>query len=132
MALRDYLPDGCCYIPADIHRWTPDVRYVDIDANKFPEGAFDCVVLLGVLEYLMKPEWAFAFARRCATAMVVSYCHPTTSDILSRDVNGWINAFSMEDFRKLAAEGRWQVARSETFRVSPHTRQLVYQLIRDD
>jgi hypothetical protein len=132
MALRDYLPDGCSYIPADIHQWTPDVRHVDVDANTFPEGVFDFVVLLGVLEFLTEPELAFAFARRRATAMVVSYCHPTTSDIQSRDINGWVNAFSMDDFCKLAAESRWQIARSETFRVQPRTRQMIYQLLRGD
>jgi hypothetical protein len=64
--------------------------------------------------------------------MVVSYCHPATSDILSRDVNGWINAFSLDDFRKLVAESRWQIARSEMFRVQPRTRQMIYQLLRGD
>jgi hypothetical protein len=132
MALRHYVPAGCSYIPADIYQWAPEVRPVDVDANVFPEGMFDCVVLLGVLEFLTKPELAFAFARNCATAMVVSYCHPATSDLESRQVNGWINAFSMEDFRKLAAESRWQVARSEQFRVQPRTHQMIYQLLRDD
>jgi hypothetical protein len=132
MALRHYLPAGCSYIPADIHQWTPEVRHVDVDANTFPEGMFDCVVLLGILEFLTKPELAFAFARNCATAMVVSYCHPATSDLESRQVNGWINAFSMEDFRKLTAESRWQIARSETFRVQPRTRQMIYELLQGD
>lgn len=132
MALRHYLPAGCSYIPADIYQWTPEVRHVDVDANTFPEGMFDCVVLLGVLEFLRKPELAFAFARSRAMAMVVSYCHPMTSALLSRHVKGWLNAFSMEDFRKLAAESRWQIARSGTFREQPRTRQMIYQLLRDD
>jgi 2-polyprenyl-3-methyl-5-hydroxy-6-metoxy-1,4-benzoquinol methylase len=132
MALRHYLPTGCDYIPADIHQWTPEVRHVDVDANTFPGGMFDCVVLLGVLEYLTKPELAFAFARNRATAMVVSYCHPTKSDLQQRDKAGWINAFSMDDLSNLAAENRWRIARSETFRVSPHTRQMVHQLFQGD
>jgi len=37
----------------------------------------------------------------------------------------------MEDFRKLTAESRWQIARSETFRVQPRTRQMIYELLRD-
>jgi hypothetical protein len=132
MALRRYLPAGCSYIPADIHRWTPEVRHVDVDANAFPDGTFDCIVLLGVLEYLTKPELAFAFARSRARTMVVSYCHPTTADFQSRDEVGWLNAFSTEQLAELAAQSRWRIARSETFRASPQTRQMVYQLLWDD
>jgi hypothetical protein len=130
MALRHYLPAGCRYIPADMQQWTPDVRHVDVDADTFPDGTYDCVVLLGVLEYLKRPELAFAFAQRCAPAMVVSYCHPATSDLRWRDEMGWINAFSLEELRELVAESNWRMARSDTFKLSPQTRQLIHLLLR--
>ena len=112
-----------------MQQWTPEVRYVDVDANTFPEEAFDCVVLLGVLEYLQTPERAFAFAQSRATSMVVSYCHPATSDFRLRDEMGWINSFSMEEFLELAAKSNWRIARSDTFKLSAQTRQSVYLLL---
>ena len=56
MTLRKYLPGGCVYIPADLVKWAPEVRHVDVDAGIFPEGEFDYVILLGVIEYLNRPE----------------------------------------------------------------------------
>lgn len=128
MALQRYLPDGCVYCPADLYQWTPAVRHVDIDANVFPDGTFDCVVLLGVIEYLTKPELAFHFGRERASAMVISYCYPVTADHRSRASAGWINAFSPEGLGAQMANNGWDILRSETFGRSVDTHQVIHAL----
>lgn len=130
MALRQHLPPGCLYRPADLYQWTPQVRHADIDANIFPDGTFDCVVLLGVIEYLTKPQLAFRFAQGCASAMVISYCYPLAPDH-SREQAGWVNAFSSDEFRALAADHGWKICRSETFGRSKGVHQMIHALDRD-
>jgi hypothetical protein len=129
MTLRNYLARGCTYIPADLYQWTPEVRRVDVDNDIFPSGKFDFVVLLGVIEYLTKAELVFAFAREHAASMVVSYCHPKGTDAQRGDGLGWVNAFSVEDFRNLLAKSEWRMARSETFRQSAHVHQMIHWLL---
>ena len=126
MALRRHLPSACTYHPADLYQWTSDVRQVDIDKRIFPEGAFDYVVLLGVLEYLAKPQLAFHFAKCCASAMVISYCYPITPDIRTRELSGWVNAFSPDELRYFAQENGWKITQSETFRRSAQTHQMLH------
>jgi hypothetical protein len=127
-ALRRYLPVGCTYSPADLYQWTPEVHQADIDTNIFPEGTFGCVVLLGVIEYLQKPELAFRFAKGCASAMVISYCHPLIADPRPRVRVGWVNAFSLDELSNLAAKNGWVLTQSATFQRSAQTHQMIYAL----
>jgi hypothetical protein len=128
MALRDHLPAGCSYRPADLYRWSPEVLHADIDADLFPDVAVDCVVLLGVIEYLTQPQLAFRFARSRAAAMVVSYCHPLTPDPVPRARAGWINAFSPQALAELVAGSGWLLARSDSYGKSGEMHQLIHVL----
>jgi Methyltransferase domain len=128
MSLRRYLPPDCTYHPADLYPWTSGVHHADVDANIFPQGSFDCVVLLGVIEYLTKPWLAFRFAQSSASAMVISYCYPLTAECRSREQAGWVNAFSPDQLSNLAAEYGWAIGKSETFHRSPQTHQMIHAL----
>jgi hypothetical protein len=128
MALRRHLPPDCTYHPADLYQWTSDVRQADIDERIFPEGAFDCVVLLGVLEYLTKPQLAFHFAKGCASALVISYCYPLTPDPRPRERVGWVNAFSPDELGNMAADCGWGIVQSETFGRSTVIHQVIHLL----
>ena len=130
MALAKHLPGGCTYTAADLTEWSEEVRRVDVDADLFPAGEFDCIVLLGVIEYLARPQNVFRYARTTATAMVVSYTHPVGIPALEpRRQSGWINAYSESEFAAIAAEGNWHIARSEIFHLSPITRHIVHALV---
>ncbi len=126
MGLRGYLPEGCAYIPADLVRWTPDVQFIDVDANLFPDLRFDTTVMLGVVEYLRFPELAFQFCRGRAASMIVSYCHPKTPDPARRIEAGWVNAFSQEELSAVAAKGAWRLCGSETYRTSDAVVQRIH------
>jgi hypothetical protein len=128
MALRRHLPINCPYVPADLYPWNPEVCHVDIDANIFPTGTFGCVVLLGVIEYLTRPQLAFRFAQGCALTMIISYCHPLTGDREPRRQAGWINAYSQEELGGLVSEYGWRIAHSQTFHRSVQTHQMIHAL----
>lgn len=128
MALRKYLPKGAAYVPADLHQWTSEVRGVDVDANVFPPDRIDCVIMLGVLEYLTYPENAFRYARSSCSGMIVSYCHPLTPDNSTRAASGWVNAYSVPDLEHLAGAQGWLICSSETFRMSHLTHQMIHFL----
>jgi hypothetical protein len=128
MALRRHLPPDCTYRPADLYQWTAEVAHADIDANVFPDGRFDCMVILGVFEYLAKPQLAFRFGRERASAMVISYCHPLTADHRSRARAGWVNAFSPDELGNLAADNGWDILHSETYGRSAETHQVIHAL----
>jgi hypothetical protein len=132
MALRQHLPRSCVYIPADLFTWTSEVRHVDIDADSFPGGEFGCAILLGVIEYLKRPDLVFRFAKAHARSMIVSYCHPrTAANLLERDKVGWVNAFSMEALASLAARENLHISHSEMFRELASTRQMIHVLTPD-
>lgn len=67
-ALRDHLPEGCEYTPADLPEF-------DMNAGLWPEGAFDVAVMAGVLEYADRPDEALLRLRELAPLAIVTYAH---------------------------------------------------------
>ena len=128
MALGDYLPSGCVYLPADLVQWTPEVRFVDVDASIFPDEPFDVVTMLGVIEYLEAPQNVFRHCRGRANSVVLSYCHPKSEDDTIRQQVGWVNAFSPADLSSLFELSGLSLVRSELYRESAPVRQMLYLL----
>src|SRR5262245_59334116 len=63
MALARHLPEGCAYQPADVAARDARTIVVDLNTQDIPRAAVadaDIVVMLGVWEYLYKPENVFA------------------------------------------------------------------------
>src|SRR5438552_7998724 len=52
MALGSLLKPGCVYQPADVVERRPGCFVVDLNRREFPEGRYDVVTFLGVLEYV--------------------------------------------------------------------------------
>lgn len=127
MQLKSFLPGGCAYTPADQTKWTEDVIKVDLDQQDFPPGRFDCVVLLGVLEYLQAPAFPITRAAETCSRLITSYCHPLPdTDIARRRQNGWVNDLSEADLTSLFAAAGWTLSHSEVFQVSKKFRQNLY------
>lgn len=108
--------------------WTKDIHYVDLDCGVFPLGAFDAIVILGVLEYLRKPSFALQQARRCTGLIVMSYCHPVESGAMDhRRSRGWVNAFSEPEFESLIGRRRWSIKDQTTISNNNNTKQVLYR-----
>lgn len=127
MQLRDYLPTGCRYTPADLTQWTEEVHSIDLDAGQFPPGTYDCAVILGVLEYLQQPQDVLQWAQSTCDRLVVSYCHPTpVATVRNRRRKHWINGFSESEFRDLLIGAGWHVSSTAIHSTRLRHQQVVY------
>ena len=121
--LRAALPEGVAYTGADLNPLEPDYLRLDLDADPMPDGAFDYVVLLGVLEYLHRPEEAFAKCLQYADTVILSYCFPidgADATLRWRRKLGWVNDFSERDLYAIAAGNGhylvdWQLYEQQEF-----------------
>ncbi len=130
MALQRLLPNGCTYIAADLTKWTPAVIVVDLNRGEFPPGAYDHIVMLGVLEYLHSPAGALAAARAGGGRLIVSYCHPNPGALIERRRRWrWINDLSEAEFAKMLSAAGWSVAARKIYKTTQAIREAVYLCI---
>ncbi len=127
MAVRGFLPPGCSYIPADLTRWTEDTIQVDLNAGQFPEGTYDVIVMLGVLEYLNDVPAVLAKARVHASRLITSYNHPRPFLPIrrrKRRAAEWVNDFRVREFARMLKACGWSTIESHPLGDNP--RQRVY------
>lgn len=113
MVLERYLPFGCSYVPCDVLRRDDRTIVTDLNAGSFPEetaAAADVVVMLGVWEYLFRPEETFAALAKSGKPVVCSYCTRERTTHLDRRALGWVNDFSLEEFIALARQNGYAVS----------------------
>jgi len=105
MALERHLPFGCTYQPCDIVARDARTIVVDLNTQDIPVAAVadaDLVVMLGVWEYLYKPDEVFAAFARAGKPILCSYCDVVLTAHLDRRALGWVNDFALEDFLDIA------------------------------
>ncbi|WP_052409799.1 class I SAM-dependent methyltransferase [Paraburkholderia oxyphila] len=102
MTLENYLPRDVRYVPVDVVR--RDVRTIVIDLNKeeLPDLGTDCIVGLGLLEYLFDVP---ALLRRIASVyrMALLSYNPLDriSDMSERTGHAWVNHYTEADLEAL-------------------------------
>ena len=127
MQLKSFLPEGCTYTPADQVKWTDEVVKIDLDQRNFPPGNFDCIVILGVLEYLQAPAFPITRSAEACAKLITTYCHPLSGiDTARRRQNGWVNDLSEADLTALIVAAGWKLSHSEVFQVSKKFEQRLY------
>ncbi len=106
MLLRKHLPFGCEYVPCDVVPRDDATLVVDLNKQALSEDylhKIDLVVMLGVWEYLYKPEEVFSALARSGKPLVASYCVTDLGSGVNRRTLGWVNDYSLMEFRRLAA-----------------------------
>ncbi len=99
MGLREHLPKGAVYTPADIVSRTPDTIHIDINRRIWPDDRrWDFAVAAGVLEYVHDMENFVDCARCLADSLVFTYHvrrmdSPTGAE--SRLDMEWLSDFSL-------------------------------------
>ena len=127
MALRQYLPDRCVYSPADLTAWSNNVVVVDLDRGEFPEGQYDYIVMLGVIEYLAAVSSVLHRARSAAANLVISYCHPAGDWRLGhRREARWVNDFSETELDDMLAAAGWEIVEKRRYQDLPNLQQVIY------
>lgn len=92
-SLRQFIPEDCRYIAADMVAWSEDVIACDLNHGLLPEplGQAQVCVMLGVLEYLSDVETALRSVSERCPVPVFSYC---TTDASPERWHMWSNAYS--------------------------------------
>ncbi|MCE9522223.1 MAG: class I SAM-dependent methyltransferase [Alphaproteobacteria bacterium] len=113
MALERHLPFGCTYQPCDIVARDARTIVADLNTQGIPAAAVtaaDLVVMLGVWEYIYKPEELFAAFARTGKPILCSYCDTGSTAHLDRRALGWVNDFALEEFLNIARAHGYRVA----------------------
>lgn len=99
--LRALLPASWTYTPFDYMPRSDDTVIWDLNRG-CPDGTFDVVFLLGVLEYLQDPLGLLARVVPRCRYLVFSYNGPT--DPARRNRQGWVNHLTFEFIERVVAE----------------------------
>lgn len=128
MALRLALKPGCAYFPADIVERAPGCRVVDLNRQEFPEGSYDWVTFLGVLEYIHDPAWPLRMSHRAAPHLLLTYCVDITGGaaIAQRRGMGWVNDLNLDGMRALLHETGWRINAESLDKQGPHNHQMMF------
>lgn len=129
MALRNYLPSGCRYVPADLPKWSAEVIAVDLEADEFPAGDYDVIVILNVLEYISNPLEVIRRSASQGRRLIVSYYHAgrEASSARRREAR-WINDLTEGDLREEFRQSGWQIRAAHVYADTPSDRQIIYVL----
>ncbi len=118
MILREELPKDCSYTPVDLWQRHPDIIVANLNEGEFPEGAWDTIVILGVIEYLENPSLVLRTAHLRAQQLIIT-C-PTWPILNARSIQhpearGQVNYFRTADFSSLLRRTGWTIERRATF-----------------
>jgi len=94
MHLEGHLPGGCTYFPLDVFQRDERTIVVDLNADSLPRVEIDCVVTLGVLEYLHDVPRFLSEAAQLAPEALISYHPLEKSPLRDRLALGWVNALN--------------------------------------
>jgi FkbM family methyltransferase len=110
MALRQRLPAGCRYQPADLLPYDAATAVVDLNQGQFPAGTFDVVVMLDLLEFIHDPRALLTEARRAAPRLLLSYRPASSGAETMRREQGFFNDLTAADLLALLGAAGFAVA----------------------
>ncbi len=116
-ALRHFLPANVRYLPADLVAWNPEVAVCELNANKWHSLYLHCcdiVYVLGVLEYLNKPNEVLGRLARTCSEQVISY-NPSDLSDFDREGFGWMNSYTRPDLHQLLQDRGYDIVSSTVF-----------------
>lgn len=109
-ALERHLPASATYVPADVARLSARTMVVDVNAGQFPDGSYDVVTMLGLLELVHDVPALLRTAAGAAPTLVASYCTVTRWNRDRRLEKGWFNDLTLSDLLDTFQATGWVVA----------------------
>jgi len=109
MRLKAALAQGIDYVAADLVPWTAVTVPVDLNQGQFPQGRFDAIALLEVLEFLHEPLTVLKTCREASDSLVLTYRLRTKEKVSARRAQGWFNDFDEKGLRRLLDEAGWRI-----------------------
>jgi hypothetical protein len=131
--LRELIRHRCSYSGADLEPLDPDTISLNMDNDPLPHEHYDCIVALGVFEYLHKSQDAAAKIASATDHIVLSYCcirdsFPSITEI--RSERGWVNHFSEAEFTQIFTLLGFGVVSRTTFNTTDDFEQIVFEFQR--
>lgn len=123
------------YTGLDLNPLSEDVIQCDLEKDHLPEGNFDTVVILGVLEYLSDVPRIIEEVSKITRKVIFSYCVPAgKSEEISnyRAEKDWINAFSEDEILNPFMRNSFSLVKETVFDDLEYFKQKVYLLERTD
>lgn len=97
--LKRFLKPGCRYTPHDIIDRGDGCLVGDLNLREFPDGVFDWVAFIGVLEYVNDIEWALNRAGASCNKILINYVVlELRPDVALRRQRGWHTHLSTGQF----------------------------------
>ena len=117
--LRDRLPEGCTYLPADLVKRNAETLIYDLNRRPFsPLPECDVVVLSGVLEYLNDLDQVAAHLATLCSRVVTSYAAidiPQNARRVDRRAAGWFNDFTGDEVRAIFERNGFETTASRNW-----------------
>lgn len=104
MALREYLPAGCRYVPLDLAARGPNCLLGDLNQGQYPTGRADAIFMLHLLEFIHDPRALLTWAARSASLTVLSYRSLERLPAAHRRQAGFFNDFTASGLAGLIVE----------------------------
>lgn len=128
---RSLVEGRCAYLGADLAPLDARTLPLDLETDAPPPGPFDVVVLLGVVEYLTRPEAALAKLTRAAPRAIVSYCCLRADVDIgaaspARAARRWLNHFDQKAFEATLERANWRLQRRVPFERTADFEQLLF------
>jgi hypothetical protein len=99
-------------------------------AASFPDGTFDVVAALGVLEYVHAVKTVLTTIAQRAPLLVTSYCVRTADDADIRLDRGFVNGYSLNEFVDVCQSAGWTVRVAERIDECAGFDQWVFALVK--
>lgn len=114
MKLERHLPFGAAYQPCDVVARDARTIVADLNTQGLPRAAVeaaDLVVMLGVWEYIYKPDDLFRAFAATGKPILCSYCDARlTEDVERRRMLGWVNDFTLDRFLDIARNASYRAS----------------------
>jgi len=116
MVLKRFLHKGCRYQPCDLFARSPECLVADLNKKEFPQGRYDWVVMLGVLQYIYDPAWAVEQCLKVANRAAIAYTpifpfEHVSNSLEWRKAHDWVNHYDVNNFIALVETAGWHVHR---------------------
>ena len=119
MALFSKMPIAVAYTPLDLVRYSNATVLADLNQAQFPDGHWDCAVLLETLEFIHDAAWLLKTIKKAADNLIMTYRVPTGTAMSARRRAGYFNDFTAKQLRQLLESTGWRDIELQT--AAPYT-----------
>lgn len=117
MHIEKYLPMGCTYKPYDVVKRDKRTELIDLNKGEFPKTkAYDQILLLDVLPYIDDVLSVLKSIKQSQQQALITYPCTNGKDTEERVRLGYVNHFTLEQFKTLVDKAGLRLFHAEPYR----------------